>query len=129
MKKVLLDTHVFIWWVNNDPRLSPKAKKLIENINNSCFLSLASTWEMAIKSSLGKLKLAIPIKDYVPRHLAANDFKQLDISFRHVVRVDSLPWHHRDPFGRLLVAQAIEEKMMIASADASFDGYKVKRIW
>jgi len=129
MKKIILDTHTFIWWVDDDQRLSAKAKKVIENMDNQCFLSLASSWEMAIKSSLGKLKLTIPVKEYIPQHLAANDFKQLDITLRHVARVEALPWHHRDPFDRLLVAQAVEEKMMIVSAEASFDSYKVKRIW
>jgi len=129
VKKLLLDTHTFIWWVENAPQLSLNARKILENIDNKCFFSLASSWEMAIKSSIGKLKLTLPIKNYVPEHLAANDFKQLSISFRHVARVESLKWHHRDPFDRLIAAQAIEEKMILVSADSIFDLYNVKRIW
>ena len=129
MKKLLLDTHTFIWWVEDAPQLSVNARKVLENIENECFLSLASSWEMAIKSSIGKLKLTLPIRDYVPEHLAANDFKQLSISFRHVARVESLKWHHRDPFDRLIAAQTIEEKMILVSADSIFDLYNVKRIW
>lgn len=128
MKKLLLDTHTFIWWVEDAPQLSVNARKVLENIENECFLSLASSWEMAIKSSIGKLKLTLPIRDYVPEHLAANDFKQLSISFRHVARVESLKWHHRDPFDRLIAAQTIEEKMILVSADSIFDLYNVKRI-
>jgi PIN domain nuclease of toxin-antitoxin system len=129
VKKILLDTHTFIWWAEDAPQLSVKAKKVLENIENECFLSLTSSWEMAIKSSIGKLKLTIPIRDYIPQHLAANDFKQLNISFRHVARVESLKWHHRDPFDRLIAAQALEEKMLLVSADAIFDRYDVQRVW
>jgi PIN domain nuclease of toxin-antitoxin system len=84
---------------------------------------------MAIKSSIGKLKLTLPIREYVPQHMAANDFKQLSISFRHVARVESLKWHHRDPFDRLIVAQAIEEKMVLVSADPHLDLYDIERLW
>ena len=84
---------------------------------------------MAIKSSIGKLKLTCPIKEYIPQHMAANQFKQLSISFRHVSRVESLQYHHRDPFDRLLVAQVLEEKMILVSADPIFDRYKVQRVW
>nr|MBF0223206.1 type II toxin-antitoxin system VapC family toxin [Desulfobulbaceae bacterium] len=129
MKKILLDTHTFIWWVEGSPQLTCNAQKQIENTKNECFLSLASSWEMAIKSSIGKLKLACSIKEYIPQHLSINQFKELPISFQHVTRVESLAFHHRDPFDRLLVAQALEEKMIIVSADPIFDTYKVKRIW
>ena len=129
MKNILLDTHAFIWWIEDSPRLSVNAKKLLENLENECFLSLASCWEMAIKSSIGKLKLTIPIRYFIPQHLAANDFKQLNISFRHIARVESLEFHHRDPFDRLIAAQALEEKMILLSVDATFDHYGVERIW
>ena len=101
----------------------------MENLENNCFLSLASCWELAIKSSTGKIKLTLPIRDFIPQHLAANDFKQLNISFRHVARVESLDFHHRDPFDRLIVAQALEEKMVIISIDTIFDHYGVDRVW
>ena len=129
MKNILLDTHAFIWWIEDSPRLSSNAKKLLENIENNCFLSLASCWELAIKSSMGKIKLTLPIRDFIPQNLAANDFRQLNISFRHIARVESLEFHHRDPFDRLIAAQALEEKMILLSVDAIFDYYDVDRIW
>jgi PIN domain nuclease of toxin-antitoxin system len=129
VKKILLDTHAFIWWIEDSPRLSTNAKKLLENLENECFLSLASCWELAIKSSIGKIKLTLPIRDFIPQHLAANDFKQLSISFRHIARVESLEFHHRDPFDRLIAAQALEEKMILFSVDKVFDYYGVERIW
>jgi len=129
MKKFLLDTHTFIWWVENAPQLSAKARKAIENRENECYFSLASSWELAIKSSIGKLKLTIPVREYVPQHLAANDFQQLSISFRHIAKVEALELHHRDPFDRLIIAQAIEENMSLISADKTFDLYNVPRVW
>jgi len=129
VKNILLDTHSFIWWIEDSPRLSTLAKKIVENLDNNCFFSLASCWELAIKSSMGRIKLTLPIRDFIPQHLAANDFKQLSISFRHVARVGSLDFHHRDPFDRLLAAQALEEKMLILSMDTIFDHYGVERIW
>ncbi len=129
MKKVLLDTHTFIWWIENAPQLSANAIKLIEDVKNECYLSLASSWEMAIKASIGKLKFSLPLHDYIPHHMTENNFTQLNISFRHVSKVESLPWHHRDPFDRLLAVQAIEEKMVMVSADKIFDEYEIARIW
>jgi len=129
VKNILLETHAFIWWIEDSPRLSSNAKKLLENIDNDCFLSLASCWELAIKSSIGKIKLTLPIRDFIPQNLAANDFRQLNISFRHIARVESLEFHHRDPFDRLIAAQALEEKMILLSVDATFDYYDVDRIW
>jgi PIN domain nuclease of toxin-antitoxin system len=129
VKNILLDTHTFIWWIEDSPRLSANSKNLLENLENNCFLSLASCWELAIKSSIGKIKLTLPIRDFIPQHLAANDFKQLNISFRHIARVESLDFHHRDPFDRLIAAQALEEKMILLSVDKVFDYYGVERIW
>ncbi len=129
MKKLLLDTHTFIWWVDDSPKLSQKAKKLITDIRNECYLSLVSSWEIAIKCSIGKLHLTLPVREYVPQHMAVNSFKQLPISFRHISRVETLPLHHRDPFDRLLVTQTMEEKLILISADMAFDLYEVERIW
>ncbi len=84
---------------------------------------------MAIKCSLGKLKLAIPLKRFIPEHLAANNFKILPIEFSHTSKIEHLPFHHRDPFDRLLVAQAMIEKMSIISADTALDGYEIEKIW
>ena len=96
---------------------------------NECLLSLASCWEMTIKLSLGKLRLPGAIERFVPEQLAANAIRQLTIDFRHVARVAALPFHHRDPFDRLLAAQALEERCPVVSADPIFRRYGVKRIW
>ncbi len=127
--RLLLDTHVFLWWIEDASALSRKARAVIANPENQCLLSLVSSWEMAIKLSLGKLKLPDAIERFVPDQLAANGFSQLPIDFRHVARVATLAFHHRDPFDRLLVAQAIEEKLPIITSDPLFAKYGVKRIW
>ena len=127
--RVLLDTHTFLWWVQDDPGLSRRARTAISSSANECLLSLVSCWEMAIKLSLGKLRLPSSIERFVPEQLSANAFGPLEISFRHVARVATLPFHHPDPFDRLLAAQALEEGCPIVSADASFRKYGVKRIW
>ena len=124
---VLLDTHAFLWWCDDSPELSKRARKVIAG--EDCLVSLASIWEMAIKISLGRLKLPSNLDRYVPEQLSANGFSQLEIGFRHVVRCVDLSWHHRDPFDRLLIAQAIEEGVPVVSRDKIVDRYGVKRIW
>ena len=127
--RVLLDTHAFLWWVDDAPTLTRRAGNVLANPANECWFSLVSCWEMAIKISLGKLRLPGTIQRFIPEHLAANAFRQLSIDFRHVTRVATLPFHHRDPFDRLLAAQALEEDCAIVSADPIFRKYGVKRIW
>jgi len=127
--RLLLDTHTFLWWLDDDRQLSAAARSALASGRNECFLSLASCWEMAVKSSLGKLRLAKPIERFIPEELRNNDFQLLSIDFRHVAKVEVLPFHHRDPFDRLLVAQSLTEKMAIVSADAVLSDYGVKRIW
>jgi PIN domain nuclease of toxin-antitoxin system len=127
--RLLLDTHAFLWWVEDNPRLSRKAGAAVVERGNDCYLSLASSWEMAIKISLGKLKLKGSLERFIPDQLAANGFRELPIDFGHVTRVSRLPFHHRDPFDRLLVAQALEEELTIVSANRVFGAYRVKRIW
>lgn len=109
--------------------MSRKARAVIADSENQCLLSLVSSWEMAIKLSLGKLKLPDAIERFIPEQLAANGFSQLQIDFRHVARVAALAFHHRDPFDRLLVAQAVEEKLPVTTSDPLFAKYGVKRIW
>jgi PIN domain nuclease of toxin-antitoxin system len=127
--RVLVDTHVFLWWVEGNRALPPKARAVLADSDNECLLSLASVWELAIKSGLGKIKLALPAQRYVVEHVAANGFGMLDIRMAHVGRVESLPMHHGDPFDRLLIAQSLEEKLPIVTADPVFRKYGVKRIW
>jgi PIN domain nuclease of toxin-antitoxin system len=127
--RLLLDTHAFLWWIGDAPSLSSRARAAIGSPRNECLLSLASCWEMAIKVRLGKLRLPGVMARFIPEQLAANAFRQLTIDFRHVSKVATLPFHHRDPFDRLLAAQAIEEECAIVSADPVFRKYGVKRAW
>lgn len=127
--RLLLDTHTFLWWVTDSSSLSAAAREAIQDPQAECLLSLASCWEMAIKQSLGKLKLDPPLEQFVPTHMAANGFLQMEIEFRHVARVADLPFHHRDPFDRLLAAQAMVEDVTLVSGDPAFDDYGVKRLW
>jgi PIN domain nuclease of toxin-antitoxin system len=129
MARLLLDTHVFLWWVNDSPELTVTARLAIADSGNTCFLSLASCWEMAIKSSLGKLRLAKPIERFVTEHLAVNGFKLLNINLRHAAKVENLPFNHRNPFDRLLISQAMTDRLTIVSADNVFAGYAVKVLW
>ena len=124
---VLLDTHAFLWWCQDSPELSPKARKAITT--NDCFVSLASFWEIAIKISLSKLLLPTAPAKYLVDQMSLNGFDQLEISFRQIMRLATLERHHGDPFDRLLVAQAQEEGLTIVSRDPAFDRYGVKRIW
>ena len=127
--RVIVDTHVFLWWVEGDRALPAKARAVLADRKNECLLSLASVWELAIKAGLGKLKLALPVQRYVVEHVAANGFQMLDIRIAHVGRVETLAAHHGDPFDRLLIAQALEEELPIVTADPVFRKYGVKRIW
>jgi PIN domain nuclease of toxin-antitoxin system len=123
---ILLDTHAFLWWVQNDPKLSANARDLITREN--CYLSIASCWELAIKVGSKRIQLDRPIAQFLAEELFANTISLLPIEFRHVMRVASLPLHHRDPFDRLLIAQALEENLAVVSADRSFDAYGVVAI-
>ncbi|MDM8521694.1 type II toxin-antitoxin system VapC family toxin [Anaerolineales bacterium HSG6] len=127
--KFLLDTHSFLWFVEGDTKLSVTARTLIEERTNQPLLSIASIWEMAIKISIGKLQLTQPIEQHIPYHMQTNDVTLLGIDIAHVVIVATLPYHHRDPFDRLLIAQAIHEQIPIISIDTAFDDYGVHRLW
>lgn len=122
-------THVFLWWVDDSASLSRKSRRAIADQQNACFVSLASCWEMAIELSLGKLKLKQPLDTFVPEQMAANRFALLDVTFQHVTRVARLPFHHRDPFDRLLLAQALEEGLAVVTAEPVFATYGAKRVW
>ena len=127
--RVLIDTHVFLWWVEGDRPLPARARAALAEQDNECLFSLASMWELAIKAGLGKLKLAVPVQRYVVENVVANNFRLLEIRVPHLGRVQSLPGHHGDPFDRLLIAQALEEDLPVVSADPVFRKYGVKRIW
>lgn len=129
MRRLLLDTHAFLWWINNDPAFAPKAKRAIASTKNECYVSAASCWEIAIKASLGKLQLSKSVEPFMTEQLAENGFTLLPIELRHAARVEHMPFHHRDPFDRLLIAQAIAENLVIVSADRIFLKYGVEILW
>lgn len=127
--RLLLDTHTFIWFVINSPRLSVMVKAMIENENNEKLLSIASIWEMAIKQSTGKLSFGLPFKEVIEQQLSVNSIDLLNRNLDHINVVATLPLHHRDPFARLLIAQSIVEQIPILSADSAFDAYPINRLW
>jgi PIN domain nuclease of toxin-antitoxin system len=124
---VLLDTQAFLWWIAGDRRLSKRA--LREIAANSCVLSVASCWEIAIKAGLGRLDVPRPIDRFIQEQLEVNGFGLLPIALEHVAAVADLPFHHRDPFDRVLAVQARREELAIVSSDTVFRRYGVKRIW
>jgi PIN domain nuclease of toxin-antitoxin system len=126
---ILLDTHVFLWFIAENPRLSEPARVLIEAEDSQPFLSMASLWEIAIKISLGKLHLERSYEAFIPQQLALNGIGILNFSLEHIAAIASLPFHHRDPFDRLIAVQSKIEKMTLVSADSSFDLYEIERVW
>jgi PIN domain nuclease of toxin-antitoxin system len=125
--KFLLDTHALLWILSK--RLSEDAKNEYLNRENTIFLSMASIWEMSIKISLNKLKLRNSLEKIVEEHVVGNDIKLLRIESSHIYPLQKLPFYHRDPFDRLIICQAMYEKMPIISSDKNFDLYSVERIW
>jgi PIN domain nuclease of toxin-antitoxin system len=126
---LLLDTHTLLWFLWDDPHLSAAAKAWIVNAANRKLVSVASCWEIAIKVSTGKLQLGEPSRSFLAREIARNNFDLLGLSLDHATAVETLPYHHRDPFDRLLVAQALIEQVPIVSSDVAFDPYGVTRLW
>ena len=126
---LLLDTHAFLWFIAGSDDLTAKARELIEDPENRPFLSAASLWEMAIKISLGKLRLALPFEELVPEQMMLNGVHFLPIEMGHLVPIVSLAFHHRDPFDRLLIAQAMIEQMPIVTGDPAFEPYPVQKLW
>ena len=124
----LLDTHTLIWFLEINPQLSSFAKTTIENDNHKIFVSIASLWEIAIKTQTGKLSLTKTLEEII---LEAEklQIEILLIEPLHVLSLQKLPLHHRDPFDRIIIAQAITEKLQLVSKDEQFDLYKVKRAW
>lgn len=126
---LLLDTHTFLWFCQGDANLSSVAKAHIEDPNNRKLLSLASCWEIAIKAGLKKLTLGESSATYIPSALQRTGFELLPITVEHATRVETLPNHHKDPFDRLLVAQAMVENLPVVGNDPHFDLYSIKRLW
>lgn len=124
--RILLDTHCWLWMLTEPDRFSPGSRRLIEDPDNELLLSAASSWEIAIKYELGKLPLPEPPATYVPARMQASGTTSLAVEHSHALHVARLPGHHRDPFDRLLVSQAILEKLVLLTADPQLDPYDVR---
>ena len=126
---LLLDTHALIWFLENDPRLSDRARSVISDPVNYCYVSDVSAWEADIKHSLGKLKLPVAYEILFPARLLELGFHSLPIRHAHLHQIVHLPFYHRDPFDRLLIAQAQIEEMTVVSSDSHFSQYDVPVLW
>lgn len=127
--KLLLDTHTFIWWDSDPEQLSSRVLELCQDQANTLILSVASIWEMQIKVQLGKLKLKLPFAELVENQQRINTIQVLPIELGHVLEIDKLPPHHKDPFDRLLIAQAVVEEAVLLSKDTTFSAYSVQVVW
>ena len=127
--RALLDTHTFLWWITDDPRLSSRVREIIGAGENELFLSSASGWEMAIKARLGKLELSKDPEHFIPEQMALNSIGSLPVRMSHALHIYKLPDYHRDPFDRMLIAQARLEELPILTADPQISRYPVKVIW
>ena len=129
MARLLLDTHSLLWWLSGDKHLSVKARNAIADATNEVFVSAASTWEISTKIRIGKLTAPALMGGGVTRAIAAQGFDMLAITADHGERAGALPGDHRDPFDRMLIAQAQSEAMAIVSNEKVFDSYGITRIW
>ncbi len=127
--RVLLDTHALLWFITDDPRLGRRAHAVIEEPDTQVLVSIASLWEIAIKHSTGKLPLVRSFAETFPAQLDANAFLTLHAKVDHLARLVGLPFHHRDPFDRLIIAQALTEGVPVLTRDRAFADYPVETIW
>jgi PIN domain nuclease of toxin-antitoxin system len=125
---ILLDTHALLWFVGGDSRLSNKARRAIENPAHQSFISMVSCWEMAVKISLNKLDLGETLESFIDQRLDEG-FQILPIELHHMTPLITLPFHHRDPFDRLLICQAVMEKMPVCTSDPHFSSYSASLLW
>jgi PIN domain nuclease of toxin-antitoxin system len=124
----LLDTHAFLWFVSGDSQLPVSVRNKIKDINQSCFLSAASLWEITIKKQLGKLKLNMSLDDLF-QYADRNQIEIVQITYEHLLTLSTLPGHHKDPFDRLIISQAIAENLTLITRDKGFKKYKVNQHW
>jgi PIN domain nuclease of toxin-antitoxin system len=127
--KALLDTHTFLWWITDEDKLSPKVRDIIKNPENTIYFSTASAWEIVIKAKLKRIALTEPPGKLIPDEIYKNSFQILPIHLNHTLKVFELPYHHKDPFNRILAAQAKGENLPLLSKDKMMDDYKVEVIW
>jgi PIN domain nuclease of toxin-antitoxin system len=126
---LLLDSHVFIWAYDERHKLSQTALQAMSNSANTLFLSVASAWEIQIKIMIGKFKLQDPLADVIAEQRQINGLQILPVNLSHALYLENLPLHHKDPFDRLLISQAIVENMTLVSADPEFINYQVNLVW
>lgn len=126
--RALLDTHTFLWAISGNPKLSRRAERIFIGPSD-LWISIASIWEILIKAQIGKLPLPAPAGPYLVKKLAENQIETLPVTLDHVLRVEALPLQHNDPFDRILIAQGINERLPIVTADPIFSRYPVEVIW
>ena len=127
--KLLLDTHTLLWLVSDNPQLSTTGRELLVDPDNELLLSPATYWELAIKISIGKYRLADPLADYIDEAIRLYGLSILPITAKHAEAIVQLTHHHKDPFDRMLIDQAMVENVALVSADEDFDAYPVTRLW
>jgi len=127
--RALIDTSTFLWTISDNDKLSANARRFIADLENDILISVASLWEIAIKTSLGKLELLLPFNRLIPEQLEQNSITVLPIEMRHMSKIIDLPFHHRDPFDRLIIAQGLSEQIPVITPDAAFGQYPVQLIW
>ncbi|MCW5210336.1 type II toxin-antitoxin system VapC family toxin [Desulfobulbus sp. N3] len=126
---ILLDTHAFLWWITDDAQLSETARRLIKDNGNTLYWSAASSWEVGIKYALGRLPLPDAPEIFLAQELAGNQIESLPITDRYAFQAGRLPRHHKDPFDRMLIAQAMTDSLILLSCDSFFDLYDVQVMW
>ncbi|MDI6762884.1 MAG: type II toxin-antitoxin system VapC family toxin [Thermodesulfobacteriota bacterium] len=124
-----MDTHTFLWWITDDPKLSLRVRGIISDGENVIFISAVTGWEIAIKAQIGRLKLPDKPQRFILEQLKINGMKSLPIEMRHALHISTLPIHHQDPFDRMLIAQAQMEELPVLSADPEIGKYEVTIIW
>ncbi len=127
--RALLDTHTFLWWISGDSHLSSRVRRIISDPSSELFLGYGSLWEVTIKIQKGTLKIPGNSVSFLISEMKANDIRLLPQRLEYLTRLESLPLHHRDPFDRLLIAQALEEDLAILTADSQIRKYSAKVVW
>jgi PIN domain nuclease of toxin-antitoxin system len=127
--RYLLDTHSLLWIVDDHPDLGSHAKNIYLNEEMEIFVSIASIWEIAIKTSLNKLEIPGTLAEFVKEHIRGNKIDIMSIELKHLYHLETLPYYHRDPFDRILISQALAENIPVLTRDLAFDKYPVQRIW